>query len=121
MTLIEMNAGAARRFYQFASGHLPPARTIRFILALHQTLKHCIAEGEKRGGVYRDGEVDLKRKKDEPALGEGETHTADGSEVLRNHVAESKDCGTLAVLYSWTCSCIGVGWVVRWSGISFQV
>ena len=83
MTLIEMNVVAARRFYQLAVGHLPPSSTVRFILALHQTLKCCVEEGE-RGGP--EGES-RKRKRHGKVEGE-EKEPHDGA---RNHTTEGED------------------------------
>lgn len=87
MALIEMNVGAARRFYQLAAGHLSPPQTVQFILSLHQTLKHCITEGGKG-----DGHLDSKRKKGGPMSEGEETHqtTDESQEQLMNHSTDSK-------------------------------
>ena len=57
LTLIEMNLAAARRFYQMVISHLPPATVVRFILALYETITHCVEEGEGGG----EGETNKTR------------------------------------------------------------
>ena len=67
LALLEMNAGAARRFYQLAVGHLTPSHTVWFMLALYKTVSHCIEEGEE---MEEGKEVVREKRRDD----------------LRNHV-----------------------------------
>ena len=82
LALLEMNAGAARRFYQLAVGHLTPSHTVRFMLALHKTVSHCVEEGE--GEEMEEGrEVVREKRRDD----------------LRNHVIKGDWLHTINYCY----------------------
>jgi hypothetical protein len=61
VSLLRLNRGAARRFYQLAGGHLSPGEVVQFILAIEGTLTQCIkggaggGSGRKRGGGNQKG------------------------------------------------------------------
>ena len=64
ITLLELNPGAAHRFYQLAVTHLTPARVVRFLLAIHSAVWHCV-EGGEEGGVKGGGEEEEVMEEEE--------------------------------------------------------
>ena len=52
LSLLRLNVGAARRFYQLAGTHLSPGDTVQFILDIERALTLCIiGEGKARAAV----------------------------------------------------------------------
>jgi len=44
LSLLRLNVGATRRFYQLAAAHLPPGEVVRLILALQAALVQLVRD-----------------------------------------------------------------------------
>ena len=57
LSLLRLNVGATRRFYQLAAAHLPPGEVVHLILALQSALVQFIKE-DQEGTSTATGIVD---------------------------------------------------------------